>query len=123
MTEAQIYALPAWTNPFLLDDDEPRLGPWASPGRVSLAPEVSAWDRLTWGAAVYAACHPDRPVYRLTVRDRLWCYLAAESAAFWTLPDDPLDSTEWIRRERLRPIGELTRGILDDAALQLRVRR
>lgn len=87
----EVLAGPAWANPFLPSvPPSPRLQPWASPGRVSLAPEVSAWDRLTWGAAVFAARNPDRPVYRLTVRDRLWCYLVAESAAFWTLPDDPL---------------------------------
>lgn len=83
---------------------------------MSLAPEVSAWDRLTWGAAVFAARNPDRPVYRLTVRDRLWCYLVAESAAFWTLPDDPLDPGEGydLRHERFRQIPPI-----DDPALRL----
>ncbi|WP_378735382.1 hypothetical protein [Nocardia brasiliensis] len=115
MTDAELWVLPAWTNPFMSAATEPTLGPWASPGRVSLAPELSHWDRLTWGAAVYAVRNPGRPIYALTVRDRLFCYLAAQSAAFWSLPDDPLDSTEWIRRERFRSIPPI-----DDPALQLR---
>lgn len=118
LTYDEILAGAAWANPFLPAVDEPTLGPWASPGRVSLAPELSHRDRLTWGAAVYAARNPGRPVYALTVRDRLFCYLAAQSAAFWSLPDDPLDSTEWIRRERFRSIPPI-----DDPALRLQVRR
>lgn len=94
------------------------LAPWTSRGRVSLAPALSVEDRLTWGAAVFAALHPGLPVYRLTVRDRLWCYLVAQSGALWAwpLPDDPLDSTEWIRRERFRSIPPV-----DDPALRLHV--
>ncbi|MFD3431142.1 hypothetical protein [Nocardia fluminea] len=109
-----------WANPFLpsppfTPEPVPLVRPWVSRGRVSLAPELSWWDRLTWGAAVFAALNPDRPVYGLTVRDRVWCYLAAETAAHWTLPDDPfVGSTEWIRRERFRSIPPI-----EDPALRL----
>lgn len=128
LTYDELAAVMAWANPFgelvqRAPEPVPLVRPYVSPGRVILAPALSAWDRLTWGAAVFAVRNPDRPVYQLTVRDRLWCYLVAESAAFWTLPDDPLGSTEWIRRERLRPYSELVRGILDDADLRLQVRR
>lgn len=123
----QLAAVMAWANPFgelaqRAPESVPLVRPWVSLGRVSLAPEVSAWDRLTWGAAVYAARNPDRPVYRLTVRDRLWCYLAAQSGAFWSLPDDPLDSTEWVRQQRLRPFIDYA-GRINDPALRLRVCR
>jgi hypothetical protein len=66
MTDAELYLLPPWTNPFLPSVHEPTLEPWVSPGRVSIAPGPPAVDRLTWGAAVFAAMNLGRPpwVYR-----------------------------------------------------------
>ncbi|WP_406234954.1 hypothetical protein [Nocardia sp. NBC_01009] len=119
MTDADLWVLPAWTNPFMPLVDEPTLDPWASPGRVSVAPEPTHGDRLTWGAAAFAALNPGHPVYRLTVRDRLWCYLAGQAGALWSLPPNPLETPEWLRRQRLRTL-EL---VADDPALRLSRRR
>lgn len=125
LTYDELAAVMVWANPFLpgpplAPERLPLVRPYVSRGRVSLAPELTWWDRLTWGAAVFAVLNPDRPVYRLTVRDRLWCYLAAESAAAWPLPDDPLDPDQRydLRRERFRQIPPI-----DDPALVLRVGR
>lgn len=125
LTYDELVAVMAWANPFgelvqRAPEPVPLVRPYVSRGRVSLAPELSWWDRLTWGAAVFAVRNPDRPVYRLSVRDRLWCYIAAESAAAWSLPDDPLDPAGRydLRRDRFRSIPPI-----DDPALRLPGRR
>ncbi|MGY4098066.1 hypothetical protein ACW2Q0_00640 [Nocardia sp. R16R-3T] len=75
-----------WENPSLPPDPWPELGPWTSPGRISLAPEPSRVDRMTWDAASFAAVHPEIRVYAPWVRDLLLGDL-------WeSLPRDPLSS-------------------------------
>ncbi|MFD3748350.1 hypothetical protein [Nocardia sp. NPDC058633] len=109
-----------WANPFLpFPSPEPALRPWASPGRVSLAAELSDEDRRTWDEAVSYA----RPEWPRTLRGLLWSHLIEQQRELWSLPDDPLDSTEWIRQQRLRPYDTLAREILDDPALRLPRRR
>lgn len=114
----EFHAPVAWTDRFL--SRLPRLQPWVSPGRVSLAPEPSEADRVTWDVAGFAARYP---AYTGTLPYWIWAYLAQLPGMSWTLPDDPFDSTEWIREQRLRPYDELVRGILDDADLRLPRRR
>lgn len=110
----EIRAFTVWANPFLPTFAEPMLGPWASPGRVSLAGELSDEDRRTWDEAVSYA----RPEWPRTLRGLLWSHLIEQQRELWSLPDDPF-ATEWIRQQRLRPYDTLARDILDDPALRL----
>lgn len=93
MTDQTAYdklaAIKVWRNPFLpsFTPNPPELAPWASPGRVSLAPELSRSERITWGDA----CDYARPSWPRTLRGRLWQHLIDRQREFWSLPDDPLD--------------------------------
>jgi hypothetical protein len=82
-----------WDNPLFPTGPRPDLDPWTSPGRISLAPEVSAVERMTWEAASFDAVRPWMRRYEPWARDLLRAMLlgAIEAAAVWTLPDDPLD--------------------------------
>lgn len=116
----ELLAFTAWANPFMPAATEPTLGPWASPGRVSLAPELSDEDRQTWEAAGFAARYP---TIARTLPGWLWWNLVMHGETYWQIPDDPFAAPESLRRERLRPYGELVRDILVDADLRLQVRR
>lgn len=107
-----------WTNPFL-SRAEPRLAPWASPGRMSVAPTPSADDLLTWDEATFYARFPQWP---RGWRGELLRRLVERDAAFWQIPDDPFGSLDWVQRQRLRPFIDYTRHV-NDPALRLRVCR
>lgn len=123
MTNAELWVLPAWANPFLPALTEPTLGPWESPGRVCLAPALSDEDRHNWDEAV-SGVRPWRP---RTLREVLLCHIAEQQRELWPLPDDPLGpiaAHEMIAQQRrLRPLGPIVREILADADLRLEVRR
>ncbi len=106
-----------WANPLLPTLTEPTLGPWASPGRVSLAPALTEQDQDTWDeAASYA-----RTPWPRTFSEALLWHVIAQQRELWPLPDDPLDPPEWLRRQRLRPYSDYA-GRIADPALCVQVR-
>lgn len=99
MTDQTAYdklaAIKVWRNPFLpsFTPNPPELAPWASPGRVSLAPEPSRPDWITWHAAAYVVLNPGRPLYALHAAGRLFGYLVEQQRKAWQVPDDPFAIT------------------------------
>ncbi|WP_342800989.1 hypothetical protein [Nocardia sp. No.11] len=114
LTYDEILAYAAWANPFLPAVEELTVEPWASPGRVSVAPELSSTDRRTWDEALTRA----RPTGPRTLPEVLWCHVVAQQRELWPLPDGPFDTPEWIRRQRLRPFSDYA-GRINDPALRL----
>lgn len=112
----KLTAIRVWPSPFLppIWPSPPELAPWASPGRVSLAPELSLDDQIAW----VEACDYARPTWPLTLRGLLWQHLVDRQRELWPLPDDPLDPPEWLRRVRVRPFIDYA-GRVNDPALRL----